>query len=190
MFIAKKRIPGPSVYNNEGLKPKIVGFYGNSESKCSVIGSTAYEKKFVPGPNAYESRGKSMSDLLKEKAKNYMYNPENDIKKSKMQNKFKKTNEPAPTSYKVAESMENCAKMRVSIKNTIPKAKNASYISKLPRRNRCSLLVVVLSRHLAAHEEAHPGRRQLQDTRDLQAVGHASNESQDTQALKQPWRAL
>lgn len=106
MIISKKRIPGPPAYKNEGLKPKIMGFYANTESKCSVIGSTAYEKKFVPGPNAYESRGKSMSEILKEKAKNFLYHPEVDFKKMKLSSKFKKTNEPGPTSYEVTPAME------------------------------------------------------------------------------------
>ena len=73
MMIEKKKIPGPPHYDNTGLKDKVHGFYGPSETKCSVISSSAYEKKFIPGPNAYEGRGKSMSVELKEKAKKYMY---------------------------------------------------------------------------------------------------------------------
>lgn len=62
MIEDKKRIPGPPHYKDlDKLKPKIHGFYANSESKCSVTGSIAFEKKFIPGPNAYESRGKAMS---------------------------------------------------------------------------------------------------------------------------------
>ena len=70
----KKKIPGPPHYDNTGLKDKVHGFYGPSEVKCSVISSTAFERKMVPGPNAYEdNRGKGMSALLKDKAKNFLY---------------------------------------------------------------------------------------------------------------------
>ena len=128
MIIAKKKIPAPSYYKNEGLTPKVFGFYGNTESKCSVIGTTAYEKKFIPGPNAYESRGKSMAELVKEKAKAFNFHPE--LKYTKSSHKYKKTNDPAPTSYEVAPAIEKSAKMRESIKSSIPHAKNANFISK------------------------------------------------------------
>ncbi len=128
MIIAKKSIPAPSHYKNEGLAPKVYGYYFNVESKCSVIGTTAYEKKFIPGPNLYESRGRSMAEILKDKAKNYLFHPEIKLPKSNV--KVKKTNDPAPTSYEVAPAMDKSAKLRVSIKNSIPKAKNATFISK------------------------------------------------------------
>ena len=94
----KKRIPGPPAYDNTGLAVKVKGFYGNSETKYSILASTALEKKHIPGSNVYESRGKSMSDLLKEKAKrfNYVYKPDD---KEKFTVKWKKTNEPAVGSY-------------------------------------------------------------------------------------------
>ncbi len=62
-------IPGPPAYDKQDNFKKIVGFYGNTEVKMSVIGSTAFEKNHIPGPSVYESRGKGMSALLKEKAK-------------------------------------------------------------------------------------------------------------------------
>ena len=101
MMKEKKRIPAPSYYDNTGLKDKVHGFYGPSELKCSVISSTAFEKKFIPGPNAYEdNRGKGMSLILKEKAKRYLYQH----KPTKFESgvKWKKTNEPAPTTYENA----------------------------------------------------------------------------------------
>jgi len=61
LIAAKKKIPGPSHYKDlDKQKPKILGFYGNSEDRCSIIASTMFEKKKLPAPNAYESRGKSM----------------------------------------------------------------------------------------------------------------------------------
>lgn len=68
MIKDKKKIPAPSHYDNTGLKEKIHGHYNKSEPKCSVLVTTAYEKKFIPGPNVYEGRGKSMGEMLKEKA--------------------------------------------------------------------------------------------------------------------------
>ena len=128
MIISKRTVPGPPNYDNRGLKQKIHGFYMPGEAKCSVIGTTAYEKKYVPGPNAYESRGKPMAEILKEKAKSYLYVHKPDYSKTSC--KIKKTNDPAPTSYEPTKALEKSASMRDSIKNTIPKAKNANFLSK------------------------------------------------------------
>ena len=73
MVKAKRKVPGPPAYDNTGLKRKVQGFYGNSERKYSILASTAFEKNHIPGSNMYESRGKSMAELCKEKAKNFMY---------------------------------------------------------------------------------------------------------------------
>lgn len=62
MFTEKKKIPGPPHYSTDNLKiKKTPGFYDNTETKFSMTGSVAFEKKFIPGPNAYESRGRSMT---------------------------------------------------------------------------------------------------------------------------------
>jgi len=129
MFAQKKLVPGPPHYDNTGLKDKVHGFYGPTEVKCSVVGSTAYEKKFVPGPNLYESRGKSMSEILKEKAKNYLYVYKADPSKKKVTIRVKKTNDPAPTSYNFMEAREKTSIMPCSSKLTIPKEKS-NFISK------------------------------------------------------------
>ena len=133
MFSAKKSIPGPPAYDNTGLKQKVLGFYGPSESKASILESTAYEKKYIPASNHYESRGKSMAQILKEKARNYMYvyKPAKGEKESAV--KWKKDNIPAPTSYEWQESREKTSKMPTSIKNTVPKSKNSNFISKFHR---------------------------------------------------------
>ena len=129
MIISKKTIPGPPNYDNTGLKQKVHGYYMPSEAKCSVSGSIAFEKKFIPGPNAYESRGKPMAQLLKEKAKNFLYVHKPDFSKTSC--KIKKTNDPAPTSYEAPTAIEKSSSlMRSSIKSTIPKAKNANFLSK------------------------------------------------------------
>ena len=101
MFIDKKRIPGPPHYKNlDKLKPKNLGGSAwNEEPKCSLTGSIAFEKKHIPGPSVYESRGKAMSVILKEKAKAYKYEHKPDYSKTSC--KIKKTNVPAPTSYEV-----------------------------------------------------------------------------------------
>lgn len=132
----KRRIPGPPAYDNTGLKQKVQGFYGNIEVKYSVLASTAYEKKYIPGPNVYESRGKSMSDLLKEKAKKfaYAYTPDPNEKHSVV--KWKKVNGPAPTSYEWQESREKTSIMPNAIKNTIPKTKNSTFLNHVMRKNK------------------------------------------------------
>ena len=121
MLMDKKKIPGPDKYDNTGLKQKVHGFYGPSEVKCSVISSVAFEKKIVPGPNAYkDNRGKDMSVLLKEKAKAFLYQ----YKPAKYDSgvKWKKTRDPAPGTYHDAEAKDHCSEMRRSISNTIPNA--------------------------------------------------------------------
>lgn len=129
MFIEKKRIPGPPHYKElDKLKPKVHGFYGNTESKCSMSGSVAFEKNFIPGPNAYESRGKGMSQILKEKAKQYLYKHKPDYTRTSC--KFKKTDDPAPTSYEVGEAQDHTSQHRASVKNTIPHDEKQKYISK------------------------------------------------------------
>ena len=109
----KKKIPGPPHYVNTGLKEKVYGFYGPSEPKCSVLVTTAFEKKYIPGPNAYESRGKSMTEELKEKAKKFLHQHKPGKYSSGV--KWKKTNDPAPTTYENAAAKEKTAEMRRSI---------------------------------------------------------------------------
>ena len=128
MIAEKKKIPGPSHYKKTEIKPKIYGFYGNTESKVSIISSTMFEKKRIPGPSDYESRGKSMSQILKEKAKRFLYHAAPDY--TRTTNKVKKSKEPGPGSYKVEESLERSASMRRVKPHIIPKAKNVNYISK------------------------------------------------------------
>ena len=119
MFRDKKNIPGPPHYKKlDELKPRIHGFYGNTESKCSMSGSVAFEKKFIPGPNFYESRGKPMSQILKEKAKAFLYVHKPDYSKTSC--KIKKNSVPAPTSYEVGDAQDRTSLHRASIKNTIP----------------------------------------------------------------------
>ena len=126
---AKKKIPGPPHYDNTGLLEKVHGFYGPSETKCSVIVSSAFEKKFIPGPNIYEGRGKGMSQVLKEKAKKFMYQYKPEKYSSGV--KWNKTNEPAPTTYENAAAKEKCSEMRNTIKNTVPKAEGNNHIAKV-----------------------------------------------------------
>ena len=129
MFLEKKHVPGPDKYDNGGLPDKVHGFYNPTEVKCSVVGSIAYEKKYIPGPTSYESRGQGMSEILKEKARNFLYHYRPGPKPKSLI-KIKKNNDPAPTTYEFGEAREKTSKMRNSIKNTVPKAKNANFLSK------------------------------------------------------------
>lgn len=99
MLIDKKSVPGPSHYDNSGLKSHVSGFYRPTEGKLSVTGSIAFEKHYIPSPAAYESRGRSMSEILNERKKKYLYVYKPDPKALKVTCKVKKTNDPAPTTY-------------------------------------------------------------------------------------------
>ena len=70
---AKKLIPGPSDYKKTGQAHKIKGFYGIKEKRYTIIDVESSEKKGIPAPSKYESRGKSMADIIDEKAKKYMH---------------------------------------------------------------------------------------------------------------------
>ena len=70
----KKKIPSVHFYKNlDPNKRKIPGFYGSSTSKVTIFESINFAKKEIPGPSKYESRGKSMSDILKGKAKAFLF---------------------------------------------------------------------------------------------------------------------
>ena len=92
-----------------------------------MISSIAFEKKMNPGPNAYkDGRGKDMSVMLKEKAKQFLYQ----YKPGKYDSgvKWKKTKDPAPGTYQEALAKEQCSEMRRSISNTIPKSEANRYM--------------------------------------------------------------
>ena len=115
----KKKIPGPSFYKKTDQKPKIHGFYGNSESKVTIFESINFSKKHIPGPSKYESRGKSMSQILKDKARNYLYVDKSDG--DGPLTKIKKTDAPAPTSYAVAEALDKSAFQKRSYQQVFDK---------------------------------------------------------------------
>ena len=128
LIAQKKKIPGPSHYKKTEIKPKIYGFYGNTESKVSIITSNAFEKKRIPGPSDYESRGKSMSDILKDKAKKFLFHAAPDY--TRTSGKTKKSKDPGPGSYEVESALERSASRKRTIPHIIPKAKNINFMSK------------------------------------------------------------
>lgn len=69
----KKKIPGPSDFKKmDPYKPKIFGFYSYSQERITSMQEHAEDKQSIPASSKYESRGKSMSDILKEKAAKYL----------------------------------------------------------------------------------------------------------------------
>ena len=105
-----KKTPGVGQYKNMDQKPKIYGYYGNTEPKVTGTASVIFIKSKIPAPNKYESRGKSMSDLIDDKLKKYnrpSASPE--MTKLRTTSKIAKTNDPGPQSYKVEEALENSA---------------------------------------------------------------------------------
>ena len=78
--------------------------------------------------HAYNGRGKSMTEILTEKAKkfNYVAKPD-DIRSNSA---VKKNSKPGPGSYKVEESLDRSASSKRAYRHVIPKAKNINYISK------------------------------------------------------------
>lgn len=68
----KKKIPGPSDFKNmDPYKPKISGFYKNTQKKFSYMETHIEVKSDVPSSTTYESRGRSMTDILSKKAAQY-----------------------------------------------------------------------------------------------------------------------
>lgn len=57
-----KNRPGPATYK-QWIKPKTKGFYANTDRKCSIMASIAYDKKTIPAPNVYKGRGKDMYEV-------------------------------------------------------------------------------------------------------------------------------
>lgn len=131
LILEKKQIPGPSDYKNTEIKHKIYGHYGSTEPKCTITETTMFVKKSIPAPSLYESRGKSMSDIVKEKVKKCLQpvTKESPDRKDFGQ-RIKKNNVPGPACYNVTDALEKSAKLRSSIKNAFKKAKNVNYVSK------------------------------------------------------------
>lgn len=97
-------------------------------NKHSIFESQNFAKSYIPGPNKYESRGKSMADILKQKANNFLYKDAADFTATA---KIKKTDVPGPTSYKVVEAQDETAYIpRKTVRNAFAKAKNINYICK------------------------------------------------------------
>ena len=63
----------------------------------------------IPGPSVYESRGKGMSALLKEKADKYNYEYPDSKKKYKSSIRVKKLDDPAPTTYEFPKAKDQTA---------------------------------------------------------------------------------
>ena len=76
-FQKKYKRPGPHEYK-QWVKPKTKGFYANSEPKCSVVTSTAFEKKGIPAPNVYKGRGKDFFEKIKGGTSTVQYGPKDE----------------------------------------------------------------------------------------------------------------
>ena len=72
-----------------------------------------HAKKDLPAPTLYESRGKSMFELLKDKAR--ADKPMNADDLMRISGKVKKTSVAGPGTYKVEEALAWSASMRSSI---------------------------------------------------------------------------
>lgn len=60
-------------------------------------------KKAIPSSTQYESRGKSMADILKEKAGKFLYAPKPE---RHLMDVIKKNQDPGPGTYAVPEAMD------------------------------------------------------------------------------------
>ena len=182
MITDKKGVPGPPNYQTGNYKVnKIKGFYGNSENKFSTTSSIAYEKRFIPGPNVYESRGKAMSQILNEKAKNFLY--EYNGKKADTGVRVKKTNEPAPTSYEVGVAVDKTSQKLDTIKYTIPKDKNQGYIRKI--KLLFVKFFIFMCRSSTEIKENCAWIRQLSNFRKLQITCQANNAAKNEETLRE-----
>ena len=180
-MLAKKNIPGPSHYKNmDPYKPKIFGFYDSTNDKVTDIETTIFVKKDIPAPSKYESRGKGMSEILKEKAKAYLYHAAPDFTRT---SGVKKTKDPGPTTYKVTEALDKSAKTRRNYHHVIPKNKNVNFMSKSSLR--MTLTFLLLPRPIAYLKEKGARCWFLQNRRTRQEACTAHDKPQDAQTLIQ-----
>ena len=97
LMTEKKKIPGPSdLHKLDYNKPKLKGFYSSSVERFTPADEVMLVKKSIPSSTQYESRGKSMADILKEKAQKFMYQPKAD---RDLMVPIKKGNDPGPGTY-------------------------------------------------------------------------------------------
>lgn len=124
----KKKIPGPSDFKNmDPYKPKISGFYKNTQKKFSYMETHIEVKSDVPSSTTYESRGRSMTDILSKKAAQYGFK---DKRSGDRLIAVKKTEKPGPGTYKVAESLDKTAvaSLRKSYRHFFEREKKVSHM--------------------------------------------------------------
>ena len=128
-MIYQKNKPGPSSYKIKD-EPRILGVYAGNADIVSHIESHQFVKKSIPGPDKYESSGKSMHRLSQERSdrNRYFYDKSHGLGRS---DKIRKDNVAGPGTYKVPEALQNSASTRSSIKNSFTKNKNINYIRSL-----------------------------------------------------------
>ena len=87
------------------------------------------EKSVIPSSTLYESRGSSMTDLLKKKADKYGFK---DTRKGDRIEPLKKNDKPGPACFKVAESLDrtSVSSLRKSYRHFFEREKRVSHISK------------------------------------------------------------
>ena len=108
LMMAKKKIPGPSVYKSVWIRPKTYGFYDNSSPKISVFQETIYEKKRIPCSNQYNTF-KGLFKTLNERNRKLPSTISLDIKRKDYPTfKLKKNSKPGPTTYESTKSLEKC----------------------------------------------------------------------------------
>jgi hypothetical protein len=126
----KKTIPGPSVYKSTWLKPKTKGFYKNASPRVSVMEEIIQEKKKIPAPSKYNTI-KGMAMESKEKYRGISASDIDSKRRDKhgRTSRVRKNNRPGPSSYKTAQSVDQCV-LRAQSNTKIDKAKNINFIRK------------------------------------------------------------
>ena len=126
---------GPSTYkdldkNREQQRKRILHGPSAKADNVSFIESQVFVKKEIPAPSKYESRGKDMHQLAKDKAEKfrYEYSKERGLDRT---GKIKKNDVVGPTSYEVPQAVDQSAARKRSIKYLVPQAKNVNYIKSL-----------------------------------------------------------
>lgn len=169
----KKSIPGPSVYQNWN-KPRAKGFYGKISPRITVMEETMYEKKRIPSSTQYNTF-KGFSKEVIERNKKRMSQAYLDGKRKDFAYfKLKKTNQPGPSTYETAKSIDRCS-LRSSIQMKWAKAKKTSFLRKYLAQSTC--------RATGLREEKRAGRWVVQIRRVSQGQGLLMRAPLATQAV-------
>lgn len=103
----KKSIPAPSAYKNWNW-PRSTGFSTKISPRITIMQETMHEKKLIPSSTQYNTFKGFSKDII-ERNKKRMSQAYLDVKRKDFGYfKLKKTNQPGPSTYETAKSIDRC----------------------------------------------------------------------------------